>query len=83
MLSSIPIKYKEFLYRSIWLISCTLTCSTTLGQSGPGSNGNEEVHHIPQISRTTWFCFVGLYSISTTVGYLMPNPIYKYQIYDL
>ena len=27
----------------------TLTSTTTLGQSGPGSNGNERVLHIPQI----------------------------------
>ena len=30
----------------------TLTCTTTLGQSGPGSNSNEEVLHIAQNSRT-------------------------------
>ena len=29
--------------------------------------------------------FVGFYGISTIVGYLMPNPLYKYilNIYDL
>ena len=30
----------------------TLTCTTTLGLSGSGSNGNEGVLHTPQISRT-------------------------------
>ena len=30
----------------------TLTDTTTLIQRGPGSNGNEEVLHISQISRT-------------------------------
>ena len=30
----------------------TLTGTTTLGQSGPGSNGNEGVLRIPQSSRT-------------------------------
>ena len=30
----------------------TLTDTTTLGQSGPGSNDNEEELHIPQGSRT-------------------------------
>ena len=28
----------------------TLTCTTTPGQSGPGSNGNERILHIPQSS---------------------------------
>ena len=27
--------------------------------------------------------WVGFYGTSTIVGYLMPNPIYTYQIYDL
>ena len=31
--------------------SCTLLGATTPGQSGPVSNGNEGVLHIPQISR--------------------------------
>ena len=30
----------------------TLTGTTALGQSGPGSNSNEGVLHIPQSSRT-------------------------------
>ena len=32
-----------------------------------------------------WFGLVGLYGISTNVGYLMPNPLYTYtlDIYDL
>ena len=29
-----------------------LTGTTTSGQSGPGSNGNEEAFHIPHRSRT-------------------------------
>ena len=52
MASSIPIKYKSFLNRSIWPIYETLTGTTTSGQSGPGSNGNEGVFHTTQISRT-------------------------------
>ena len=36
---------------SIWSIARTLSSATTLGQSGPGSNGNKEVLHIPQISK--------------------------------
>ena len=30
-----------------------------------------------------WFGLVGFYGISTIKGYLMPNPFYTYQIYDL
>ena len=30
----------------------TLTDTTTLSQSGPGSNGNEDILHTPQIFRT-------------------------------
>ena len=37
---------------SILPIDKTLSSATTSGQSGPGSNGNEEVLHIPQSSRT-------------------------------
>ena len=37
---------------SIWPIDGTLTGVTTQSLSGPGSNGNEEVLHIPQSSRT-------------------------------
>ena len=33
---------------SIWPIDRTLSGATTPGQSGPGSNGNEEVLRIPQ-----------------------------------
>ena len=36
---------------TIWPIDGTLTGTTTLGQSGHESNGNEGVHHIPQTSR--------------------------------
>ena len=38
---------------SIWPIDGTLSGATTLGQSGPGSNGNEGVLHIPQSSSVT------------------------------
>ena len=37
---------------SIWLIDRTLLDAYTPGQSGPGSNVNEGVLHIPQSSRT-------------------------------
>ena len=38
---------------SIWPIEGTLSGATILGQSGPGSDGNKDVLHIPQSSRFT------------------------------
>ena len=38
------------LFSSIWPIDRTLSGATTLGQSGPGSDGNEGVLRIPQSS---------------------------------
>ena len=43
-------KYSKWLYSSIWPIDGTGI--TTSDQSGPGSNGNEEVTQSPQSSRT-------------------------------
>ena len=40
-------KYKWFFNKFIWAIDFTLTGTTTLGQSEPGSNGNEGVLHTP------------------------------------
>ena len=51
MESIIPIKYKSFLNRSMWLIDWTLTNITTPDQSGPRIESNERVLHTPQISR--------------------------------
>ena len=45
-------KYRKGLNSSTWLIDKTPTGTTTPGQSGPGSNGNEEAFHIPQSSKT-------------------------------
>ena len=45
-------KSRKWLNISIWLIDGTLTGTTTLGQSGPGNNGNKGVLHILQSSRT-------------------------------
>ena len=47
-----PIEYEQFLNKSKWPMDGILTGTTTLDYSGPGSNGNEEVFHTPQISRT-------------------------------
>ena len=35
-------------FSSIWSIDRILSDATTLGQNGPGSNGNEGVLYIPQ-----------------------------------
>ena len=47
--SYIPIQYSSFFIKPIgW----TLTGTTTLGQNGPGWNGNNEMFHTPQTSRS-------------------------------
>ena len=40
-------------FRSIWLIDRIQSGATTPGQNGSGSDGNEEVLHIPQSSSIT------------------------------
>ena len=35
-------------FSSIWPIDRNLSGATTLGQSGPGSDGNDGVHRIPK-----------------------------------
>ena len=59
MISSIPIQYYNF-QTSYFLIDEIQTgTTTTLGQSEPGSNGNEGILHTPQISSlTTRYSFV-------------------------
>ena len=42
--------YDKWLNSSIWPINGNLTDTTTPGQSGPKSKGNEGVLHIPQAS---------------------------------
>ena len=44
--------HSKWLNSSIWPIDGILTDITTPGQSGPGSNGNEELLHSLQSSRT-------------------------------
>ena len=48
----VSIKCKWFLNKPIWPIEGTLIGITTLGQSGTGSNGYEQVLHTSQISRS-------------------------------
>ena len=42
------ILYSKWFYIFIRLTNVILTGTTTLGQRGPGSNGNDGVRHIPQ-----------------------------------
>ena len=46
------IEYELFKKKSIWPIDESLIGTTTTGQSGPGSNGNEVVLYIPQVFKT-------------------------------
>ena len=65
MVSSI----EKWLNCSIWSIDGTLTSTTSVGKSGPRSNGNEG------------FFLVRFYGISTIVSYLMQNPfLYTYTV---
>ena len=47
---------------SIWPIDRILSGATTPSQSGPGSNGNEGVFHIPH-SSTDWSLNIRLFSV--------------------
>ena len=64
-------------FSSIWPIDQTLSGATTLAQSGPGSDGNEEVLHIPQSSSITEAspsdCLVS-YSGHSLEGESYPSP---------
>ena len=51
-ISVICLHMVKWLNSSIWPIDGTLICSTIPSHSGPESNGNEEVPHIPQIFKT-------------------------------
>ena len=42
--------FSKWLNNSVWAIDWKQTSTTTLGLFGPGSNGNDEVFHIPQSS---------------------------------
>ena len=45
-------KHSKWLNISVWPIDGTLRGPTKLSQSGPGSNSNEGILHIPQSSWT-------------------------------
>ena len=55
---------------SIWPIDRTLSSTTSPGQSGPGSEDNEGVFHVPQSSRIIGASPFWLYSVisKTLVG---------------
>ena len=67
-------KKRKWLNISIWHIDRTLTGTTSPGQSGPGSNGNEGVLHITQSWR-----FIIRYSLVLYPGLLFVRvlPFYK------
>ena len=49
---------------SIWPMDRTILGAFTLGQSGPMSDGNEEIPHIPQsFSNTYWSLTIRLFSV--------------------
>ena len=65
----------KWLNSSIWNIDGTKTSTTTLSQSGPESNGNEEVLHIPQSLRTETSLLNGLVSyagqLEVPIGFIL------------
>ena len=50
----------------------TLSDATIPGQSGPGSNGNERVHHIPQSSIITGASPLFSVISKTLIGVVLP-----------
>ena len=59
----------QFKCQTIWPIDRTQSGVTTLGQSGPESNGSEKVHYIPQIP-TDWSLAIRWFNVTfrTLVG---------------
>ena len=55
-------------FSSIWPTERTLSSATSLGQSGPGSNGNVEILRIPQSSSLN----IRLFSVRTLLGIVLP-----------
>ena len=53
MVSIIPILCQKIMNRLIWPLDRTVTGTTTPGQKGTGSNGNEEVLYISSIFKTS------------------------------
>ena len=50
-------------FSSIWPIDRTQSSATTLGQSGPGSNGNKGVLHIPPKLQHYWNLTIRLFNV--------------------
>ena len=50
-------------FSSFWHIDNTLSSATTLSPSGPGSNGNEGVLHIPPKLQHYWSLTIRLFSV--------------------
>ena len=82
MVSSIVIYQSQFnisdlfahIVCSIWPIDGTLSAPHTLDQSGPGSNSNEGIFHIPQISKA---------GVSSSDGLMSYSGHYKFPMYIL
>ena len=87
MFSSIAIKHSQFNIRhlfapsySIWPIDKTLSGGTTLAESEPGSNDNEEVFHISKAESTPLDCLM-LYPVHSLQGptYLQRSSLFVLQ----
>ena len=52
VLNNLFLILSKWLNSSIWAINETLTVNTILGHSGPGSNGQKELLHNAQNSRS-------------------------------
>ena len=73
-------------FNSIGLIDRALSDATTLGQSGPGSDGNEGVLHIPKSSSITGTspsdCLVSYPGHSLGGGYASAEAQLVYSVYS-
>ena len=61
----------------IWSIDRTQSGATTPGQSGPGRDGNKEVHHIPQSSSITEALPNRLFSVISWTFIVGVLPLYR------
>ena len=70
------LKFDKWLNSSIWPINGILTSATNLGQSGPGSNGNEKVLYFSESSKYGGLPLDGLVSYP---GHLLEKGLYIYR----